>query len=63
MNRTDIDYNQNTAWVFADGNIVITLLAGEPIKGLYRFSAVLVKRGDTWKFRLYNGSNPTNGNQ
>ena len=58
MNRTDIDYNQNTAWVFADGQIVITLPTGDPIRGLYRFSAILVKLENTWKFRLYNGSNP-----
>lgn len=58
MDRTDIDYNQNTAWVFADGKIIIAPTKGDPINGLYRFTAILIKRGNAWKFRLYNGSNP-----
>jgi ketosteroid isomerase-like protein len=58
MDRTDIDINQNTAWVFADGRIKITLPQGDPIIALYRFTAILIKKNNTWKFRLYMGSNP-----
>ncbi|MEI6575802.1 MAG: nuclear transport factor 2 family protein [Bacteroidota bacterium] len=58
MNRIDIDFNANTAWVFVDGAIVISLKTGEKIKAPYRFSGVLVKKANLWKWRLFNGSNP-----
>ena len=58
MERTDIDYNQNTAWVFADGRIIITPPEGEPMKAPYRFMAILVKKANFWKFTIYNGQNP-----
>ena len=58
MNRVDIDYNENTAWVFVDGYIVILTDQGEEFKAPYRFTGILVKKAGTWKFRLFNGSNP-----
>ncbi|MEI7829934.1 MAG: nuclear transport factor 2 family protein [Prolixibacteraceae bacterium] len=58
MDRVDIDYNENTAWVFMDGYIAILTNKGEKFKAPYRFTAILVKRDDDWKFRLFNGSNP-----
>ncbi|MEI6059888.1 MAG: nuclear transport factor 2 family protein [Bacteroidota bacterium] len=58
MDRVDIDYNENTAWVFVDGYIGIVTDKGEKFKAPYRFTGVLVKRGSNWKFRLFNGSNP-----
>jgi ketosteroid isomerase-like protein len=61
MDRTNIDYNQNTAWVFADGQIIITATKGDVIKAPYRFVAILVKKNNIWKFRLFNGSNPGGG--
>jgi ketosteroid isomerase-like protein len=58
MDRIDIDYNENTAWVFVDGYIGILTAKGEKFKAPNRFTAILVKKNNTWKFRLFNGSNP-----
>lgn len=58
MTRIDIDYNGNTAWVFVDGAIIISTTTGEKIKAPYRFSGVMVKKYNKWKWRLFNGSNP-----
>lgn len=58
MDRVDIDYHENTAWVFVDGYIAIVSNKGEKFKAPYRFTAILVKRDGDWKFRLFNGSNP-----
>jgi ketosteroid isomerase-like protein len=58
MDRIDIDYNENTAWVFVDGYIGIETEKGEKFKAPYRFTGILVKKNNTWKFRLFNGSNP-----
>jgi uncharacterized protein (TIGR02246 family) len=57
MDRVDIDYNENTAWVFVDGYIVISDKK-EKFKAPYRFTGILVKKDSNWKFRLFNGSNP-----
>jgi hypothetical protein len=58
MDRVDIDYNENTAWVFMDGYIVIVTNKAEKFKAPYRFTAILVKKDGDWKFRLFNASNP-----
>jgi hypothetical protein len=58
MDRIDIDYNENTAWVFVDGYIIIVANTGEKFKAPYRFTGILVKKDNNWKFRLFNGSNP-----
>jgi ketosteroid isomerase-like protein len=58
MKRIDIDYSGNTAWVFVDGGIVISLKTGGQIKAPYRFSGVLVRKDHAWKWRLFNGANP-----
>jgi ketosteroid isomerase-like protein len=58
MDRIDIDFNENTAWVFVDGYIGIVTDKGEKFKAPYRFTAILVKKNNDWKFRLFNGSNP-----
>jgi len=58
MNRIDIDYNKNTAWVFVDGAIIISLGTGEKIKAPYRFTGIMVKKHNNWKWRLFNGSSP-----
>jgi ketosteroid isomerase-like protein len=58
MNRIDIDYNNNTAWVFVDGAIKVSFDTGEKFNAPYRFTGVLVKKHKEWKWRLFNGSNP-----
>ena len=58
MNRVDIDCNENTAWVFVDGYILVSPKNGEKIRAPYRFTGIMVKKGKDWKWRLFNGSNP-----
>lgn len=58
MDRIDIDYSGNTAWVFVDGKMVVETKAGKIRKPPYRFTGILVKKGNEWKWRLFNGSNP-----
>lgn len=58
MNRIDIDSYQNTAWVFVDGAMIVTNDKGNRNKTPYRFSGVLIKKGNQWKWRLFDGSIP-----
>jgi ketosteroid isomerase-like protein len=58
MNRVDIDHNGNTAWVFMDGFMTVTNDKGKTAKFPYRFTGILVKVKNTWKWRLFNGSAP-----
>jgi ketosteroid isomerase-like protein len=58
MKRIDIDSNENTAWVFMDGYMVVTNDKGNTRKFPYRFTGILVKVKNSWKWRLFNGSVP-----
>ncbi|MEI6061520.1 MAG: nuclear transport factor 2 family protein [Bacteroidota bacterium] len=58
MNRVDIDYSGNTAWVFVDGKMVVSRKSGKIRKTPYRFTGILVKKGNAWKWRLFDGSVP-----
>lgn len=58
MDRIDIDYNENTAWVFVEGRMVVEFKNGKMKKPPYRFTGIMVKKGNEWKWRLFNGSNP-----
>ena len=58
MNRVDIDHNGNTAWVFMDGFMIVTSDKGKTAKFPYRFTGVMVKVKNSWKWRLFNGSAP-----
>jgi ketosteroid isomerase-like protein len=58
MKQIEIDNYENCAWIFMDGSMIITNDKGEQNKTPYRFTGVLIKRGDTWKWRLFNGSIP-----
>lgn len=58
MKRVDIDSYKKTAWVFVDGAMVVTSRKGNQFTVPYRFSGVLVKRKDGWKWRIFNGSIP-----
>ena len=59
MDRVDIDFNGNTAWVFVDGTEVITTDKGEVYRNPYRFTGILVKNQDKWKWRFFDGSYPS----
>jgi ketosteroid isomerase-like protein len=58
MNRVDVDHNGNTAWVFMDGFMIVTNDKGKTAKFPYRFTGILVKVKNAWKWRLFNGSVP-----
>jgi ketosteroid isomerase-like protein len=60
MDRVDISHNGDTAWAFVDGRMnVSNKTTGQlRLSSPYRFSAVLVKRGDRWVWRLFHGSAP-----
>ena len=58
MKKINIDYKGKTAWVFVDGSMVVTNQSGEQHKTPYRFTGVLVKVKNIWKWRLFNGSVP-----
>ncbi len=59
MNRIDIDSFENTAWVFMDGFMVVSNDKGKTRKVPYRFTGIMVKKDNTWKWRLFNGSAPS----
>lgn len=60
MDRVDISQNGNTAWAFVEGRMNVSNKAtGEPrFSAPYRFSVVLVKRGNDWVLRFFHGSAP-----
>ena len=58
MNRIDIDYNDQTAWVLVDGSIHISSDSKEIFKAPYRFTGILIKKKQEWKWRLFDGSSP-----
>ena len=58
MTRIDIDHHGKTAWVFVDGSMIVKLKKGEPFKKPYRFSGIMVKKHNKWKWRLFDGSEP-----
>lgn len=58
LSHPDIDQNGDTAWVFVDGTMTVTDDGGTASSTPYRFSGVLVKRGNDWKWRLFDGSIP-----
>ena len=59
MDRVDISHHGDTAWAFVEGRMVVKDPAGKlRFKAPYRFSAVLVRRGDGWAWRLFHGSAP-----
>ncbi len=60
MDRVDISHHGDTAWAFVEGRMVVTAKATGKVRfsAPYRYSAVLVKRGDGWAWRLFHGSTP-----
>ena len=58
MKRIDIDYSGKTAWVFVDGTMIVKIHQGKTIRKPYRFSGIMVKKNNKWKWRFFDGSEP-----
>ena len=59
MDRVDLSHHGDTAWAFVEGRMVVKDPAGKlRFKAPYRFTAVLVRRGQGWAWRLFHGSAP-----
>jgi len=59
MDRVDISNHGDTAWAFVEGKMIVRDTSGKVWKTTpYRFTAVLVRRGDGWAWRLFHGSVP-----
>jgi ketosteroid isomerase-like protein len=58
MKRIDIDSNDKTAWIFMDGKMIVDFHKGGQKITPYRFTGILVKKKDGWKWRLFDGSVP-----
>ncbi|HEX9252781.1 MAG TPA: nuclear transport factor 2 family protein [Ignavibacteriaceae bacterium] len=58
MEPVTISFDQNIAWVFVDGKMVHTRDNGKISKFPYRIMAVMVKRGNEWKWKVFSGSIP-----
>jgi ketosteroid isomerase-like protein len=58
MDTPTIHHHQNIAWVFSDGKMVHTRSSGKVSKVPYRITAVLVKKGNKWKWKMFSGSIP-----
>jgi ketosteroid isomerase-like protein len=60
MDRVDISHQGDTAWAFVEGRMEVRAKATGKLRfsAPYRFSAVLVRRGEGWAWRLFHGSAP-----
>jgi len=58
LSKTVIGLDGNTAWVFVDGAMTVADDKGGVSQTPYRFSGVLVKRQNAWKWHLFHGSVP-----
>ena len=60
MDRVEISHHGETAWAFVEGKMNVYSKATGKLRFStpYRFSAVLVKRGDRWVWRLFHGAAP-----
>ena len=58
MNRIDIDANGKTAWVFVEGAMIVKWDTGQTRRTPYRFTGIMVKKNNNWKWRLFDGSIP-----
>jgi len=59
MDRVEVGSNGSTAWTFVEGSMTVRDGTGK-VRGVtpYRFTGVLVKRGDSWAWTLFHGSVP-----
>jgi ketosteroid isomerase-like protein len=60
MDRVEISGHGDTAWAFVEGKMSVREKATGKLRfsSPYRFSAVLVRRGSGWAWRLFHGSAP-----
>jgi uncharacterized protein (TIGR02246 family) len=58
MSNMSVDQNKETAWAFVDGTATIKHDNGQVVEMPYRITVVMVKKGKTWKWKLFNGSVP-----
>ena len=58
MDSINIDSNGKTAWVFVEGTMIVEFKKGGIRRTPYRFTGIMVKKKDAWKWRLFNGSIP-----
>ena len=58
MDSINIDSNDNTAWVFVEGKMIVEFKQGGNKVTPYRFTGILVKKKGEWKWRLFDGSIP-----
>jgi ketosteroid isomerase-like protein len=58
MDSINIDSNGKTAWVFVEGTMVVEFKQGGSKRTPYRFTGILIKKKDGWKWRLFDGSAP-----
>ncbi len=60
LSNVYIDQNNETAWAFIDGSVTKKHDRGSAVTRLYRITVVMVKKGNTWKWRLFSGAVPEN---
>lgn len=60
MDRVEISHHGETAWLFVEGKMNVRDKSNGKLRfsAPYRFTGVLVKRGDRWLWRLFHGSAP-----
>ncbi len=58
MDSINIDSNGKSAWVFVEGTMIVEFKQGGTKRTPYRFTGILVKKKDEWKWKLFNGSIP-----
>lgn len=56
--RVDGQINGDTAWLLAQGFVVLEDEKGGVTRKPYRLSGALVRRGDVWLWRMFHGSEP-----
>ncbi|MCX6174621.1 MAG: nuclear transport factor 2 family protein [Ignavibacteriales bacterium] len=58
MDQVIINHSENIAWVFVESKMVHTGSNGKVSKVPYRITAVMIKRGNEWKWKVFSGSIP-----
>jgi hypothetical protein len=58
LDQVSINHNKNIAWVFVDGKMVHTRNNVKVSKVPYRIMAVMVKKCNDWKWKVFSGSIP-----
>ncbi len=56
--RREVEVRGEVAWLFADGDMVMTHIDGTVARGRYRITGVLVRHAGEWRWHQYHGSEP-----